>query len=497
MVPPGRSYSGDSIYSMTRTPDRSPRSTSIDTTIFQAMQRRKIIRAMAMGFFIGVACTSTAWNLYQTDLQLRATMIINDHAAGNLPPVMADCDRSKAEGPGLPSVSASAVSMSPTKPSDNNNEMSTYFEDGVEYLKYKPIILPNAKDVPIVYNRTRYVVGKGVPEFDPSAPAVIVTKIHDETSSNAVEQMICLLTKAYNERTRYDIVVFSALPWSEERVNSLRKAAFPAKVSLVIDNPGLQTMVDSLTSNQTAHLLKRCNATSSAELTWYHYCEEITSTTKLAERLNYNWQAEFRAKHIWKHPALSDYKYMLWLDSDAFCTHVWQQDPIATMRRHDLVLLYDHFPQGASRGYEWPYKMKDAFGKVICAIENKHGTLAAFEGGCLGKNSRIKQLHGFFHVTNLDFYRSPPVQKWADVLIGDNKFSRFYDDQIGVTVPAAVLAGNRSWGMQSHGIYLDVVHNYLLDGLPARRTGGFLKWWPKNGNTTFPEASQCPVTIGG
>ena len=30
--------------------------------------------------------------------------------------------------------------------------------------------------------------------------------------------------------------------------------------------------------------------------------------------------------------------------------------------------------------------------------------------------------------------------KWNRALIGDDKFSRLFDDQIGVTIPAAVLA---------------------------------------------------------
>ena len=31
-----------------------------------------------------------------------------------------------------------------------------------------------------------------------------------------------------------------------------------------------------------------------------------------------------------------------WMDSDVFCTRVWKQDPIATMKRHDLVLVRRH-----------------------------------------------------------------------------------------------------------------------------------------------------------
>jgi hypothetical protein len=126
-----------------------------------------------------------------------------------------------------------------------------------------------------------------------------------------------------------------------------------------------------------------------------------------------------------------------------------------------------------------------------------NGTLVARDGKCYGKRkSKISQVHGFFHVSNLDFYRSEPVMTWNRELIGDSKFSRLFDDQIGVTIPAAVLAGNRSWDMKSLGIYPRVMHNYVIDGLMRDWRGYFVPWWQTNANTSFPEASEkCVVDI--
>jgi len=88
--------------------------------------------------------------------------------------------------------------------------------------------------------------------------------------------------------------------------------------------------------------------------------------------------------------------------------------------------------------------------------------------------------------------------KWDRALIGDSKFSRLYDDQIGITIPAAVLAGNPSRDMKSMDIYLRVFHNYILDGRHEDWRGYFVNWWKRNANTTFPEASgQCFVDISG
>lgn len=171
----------------------------------------------------------------------------------------------------------------------------------------------------------------------------------------------------------------------------------------------------------------------------------------------------------------------------------WEQDPIATLARNDLAILFDHFPQGNAKGVEWTEKFQAAFNKTICRVEMVDGHLVAREGNCAGRKLTIAQVHGFFHVTNLEFFRSEPVMKWAKILVGKTKFSRMFDDQIGVTMPAAVLAGNRSWDMRAHGIKLEVLHSNHMDG--DANFGGYLGYWKSSGETAFPEAyGNCKVT---
>ena len=163
-----------------------------------------------------------------------------------------------------------------------------------------------------------------------------------------------------------------------------------------------------------------------------------------------------------------------------------------------LQQLFDHFPQGSARGKEFPERTKEAFNKVICDISLVNGTLVPRGGKCIRrKKSKISQVHGFFHVSSLDFYRSDAVMKWNRALIGDSKFSRVFDDQIGITIPAAVLAGERSRDMRSLGVYTRVFHNYVIDGLMQEWRGYFTNWWQKNADTIFPEAKQCVITIKG
>ena len=109
---------------------------------------------------------------------------------------------------------------------------------------------------------------------------------------------------------------------------------------------------------------------------------------------------------------------------------------------------------------------------------------------------RFGHIHGFFHITNLDFYRSDIVQRWAEIWIGDGFLQRSYDDQAAVTVPAAILAPERSWEMRSHGINLQVFHNNRMDG--KERVGGFFRLWDTNVSHNLPSANGvCPIKSRG
>lgn len=338
-----------------------------------------------------------------------------------------------------------------------------------------------------------------IPDFDPTARVVIVTKIQGKNTVGALNQSLCLLSYAYNHRVNYDIVVFSATMISDKQLDLIRTTVYPANFTFVLDNPGLTEMIDSLDDERKRKLFKRCNVTNSTEIDWKTRCLEKSSSGTTNMPIQYTWQAEFRSLHLWTHPALAKYKYMLWLDTDGFCTKVWKQDPIAIMRRNDMVFLFDNFPQGQAKGVEWPYLSQKAFGRPYCGVRlSRKGHLKTVGGNCLGHSVALNQVHGFFHFTDLDFYRSAPVINWQRIMIGNSTFSRKYDDQIAVTFPAAVLAGNRSWDMRSIGLNLSVVHDFLLDGKKDERVGGFIGFWNTQAKHTFPEAyGKCNAVSPG
>ena len=115
-------------------------------------------------------------------------------------------------------------------------------------------------------------------------------------------------------------------------------------------------------------------------------------------------------------------------------------------------------------------------------------------------------VHGFFHITNLDFYRSEPVQKWAKILIGNDKFSRQFDDQVMVTVPAAILAPEKARDMRASGFVLEVMHNGQFDGYAREnfnpkehgykgKDTWYVPWFEIYGKEKFPEAYETCRTL--
>lgn len=305
------------------------------------------------------------------------------------------------------------------------------------------------------------VLRPDVKDFERQHGVVVVSKIHDRYYMELLKQQYCLFTQAYNARMQYDIVLFTTEEIGEENRKVLQDIVAPANLTIYTDfETTIADHVSELDENQTAYLLRRCRVNSTDQLTWRTRCWEFGGGDM---PLAYTWQCEFRSKWIWKHPGLAKYKYMMWMDSDTMCTKKWEQDPIAAMVRNDLVLMFDNYPQGAARGWMIQDRIQKAFNKTLCKIDVVDGHFEPQYGDCW-HNTAIGGVHGMFHITNLDFFRSPPAQKWVNTLIGDGKFSRKMDDQIAVAIAPAILAPNRSWDMWENGFNLTVFHVRLLCG---------------------------------
>lgn len=324
---------------------------------------------------------------------------------------------------------------------------------------------------------------------------VIVTKIHGAHQWPLLVQSMCLLHYAYNNKVLYDIVVFSTDPVPNEDIVSIQEMLHPVKFSLVVDNRGLQEEIASLPPAKYETFLKMCNVTNPTNLTWFSYCA--------GNRLAYNWQAEFRSVHLWHHPAMADYKTMVWLDTDGFATKEWEKDPVDYFIKNDGVIMFDHFPMGHSR-YWVQERFYAAWNKTLCGLEVSKETGNFVSEIGTGRKARrcfkrgIPNIHGFFHITNMDFYRSELVTHGLHTILANCFLCRFPDDQLAVTAPAAILAPERSWEMRPKGFHLDVFHNHKLDGIDQATPAGFKQFWDRVVKRTFTSAALvCKITEAG
>jgi len=331
-----------------------------------------------------------------------------------------------------------------------------------------------------------------ITEFTHHAGGVIVTKVHGPHQLPLLQQSMCLLHQAYNKRVQYDIVVFTTLPIPEDQLFAISATISPVKLSVVVDNDGIVNEIHKLSPIRRQNFLKRCNATSPEEITWDSECDEDDVDER---RIRYNWQAEFRSWHIWKHRALANYKYMMWIDTDAFCTQPWERDPMVIAMKEDLVIYFDNYPQGRAKAAQ--PRVKEVFGNYLCsARKSPNGQLYTSMGDeCEG--SQLWTIHGFYHISNLDFFRQPKVQHWAETMIGDCFLCRKFDDQLAVTVPSVMLAPEKSWDMYKSGVRPNIFHNHKIDGKRNRKAGGFLTYWKDHAEKEFPEAwNTCEIVAG-
>jgi hypothetical protein len=346
-------------------------------------------------------------------------------------------------------------------------------------------------------------------DFDQQPKAVIVLKVHDFRNLG-IRQSLCLLTQAYNKRTKHDIVIFVTIAPSEKESAEFAQIVHPASLTIVPDKQTLQEQLEDLTKKQQETLIGRCNnstikknnITTIKDLTWETMCNDGPFEFF---QIRYYWMAEFRSKHIWQQEALKKYRYMLWFDTDSFCTQPWKQDPIAFMIRNNLVLLMgDYGNARANDNSAMQERLFKAYNKTLCKgkIRKTDGRMEATygDGGeddrC--KSSVVYSAPGFFHVTDLDFYRLPQNMHYYDVLLGDGKFQRRWEDQLAVIGPAVMGAPERTMEMEPAGIFPEVMHNGFMmskrknpNGTAPKYHFHYTKSWNATIANEWPEAQEA------
>eukprot|EP00979_Chaetoceros_neogracilis_P007861 scaffold1698_cov279-Chaetoceros_neogracile.AAC.20 len=169
-------------------------------------------------------------------------------------------------------------------------------------------------------------------------------------------------------------------------------------------------------------------------------------------------------------------------------TKSFNVDPMKVFIENDLNLMFDHFPGGLTRMNEIKLKMMDAYGTAICRVSlNLNGTLEADICGP-DTNPSIRQVYGFHHITRLDMYRNETHQKFLKSMVSDYKFSRRWDDQLAVTVPAVIEDSSKTWDHRAHGVHLGLHHNTMIDGKERGEYYSYLNWWANMGKKNWTVA---------
>lgn len=317
----------------------------------------------------------------------------------------------------------------------------------------------------------------------------IVTKVLSSGSIDLLIQMLCLLNTAYNRFVHYDIIVFTTVPFTQRDIERVQQIVLPAKLRVVTEGKSLKEHLAEITPEEIDHLNKRCNVKENETITWDHHCTE--DDTPHVFSLGYAWQAEFRSYHLWTHEALKPYKYMMWLDADAMCTKTWDHDPMKVMVENDLILMYDQFPGGYVRGEVLQQKMMKAYDKVVCKVDlNSEKGILTTEY-CADENQlpSIRQVYGFHHITNLDIYRKEVHQKFLKELINNGyRFSRLWDDQLAVTLPAVMEDPSRCWDYRINGLHMGIHHSGRIDGKEHPKYLSYLNFWANTGKYGWPAA---------
>lgn len=364
----------------------------------------------------------------------------------------------------------------------NSTEMAngTIVNNTIQQNSSSPIVLnnidmtnnTNANNIP-THNFQRY---EGV---------VIATKVLWPKDLNKLKQWICHINHAYNDKTKYDVIVFTTLPWPQSAIDDFAQAALPSKLRVVLEAPPLEEQLSNMTNDEVKFLRERCGTKNDNEtLTYNHHCKDPES--RHVTSLGYAWQAEFRAYHIWKHPALARYKYMMWLDVDALISTDWNVDPMKAMVENNLTIMYAGFPCGKSGSATLKDKLIAAYGTSICAVKNmirsKHNESNSMQQQiyadlCMEGNGQLQQIAGNHHITNLDVFRKDVHQQFLKNFTGDYRFYRSADDQMAVTIVSLMeqyLVNNYTageipkksvmWHEKSHGMSLKVCHHGMYDG---------------------------------
>lgn len=114
---------------------------------------------------------------------------------------------------------------------------------------------------------------------------------------------------------------------------------------------------------------------------------------------------------------------MMWPDTDALYSKVWEKDSIEAMVQENLTLIWLLF-YGTRRSKEFRKKMLKTCVEDLCHNSLIDGHISPKRNCTIEEPISFDIVRGFFHVTNLDVFREISHQAFLKEMVGDYRFSR-------------------------------------------------------------------------
>jgi hypothetical protein len=148
---------------------------------------------------------------------------------------------------------------------------------------------------------------------------VFVYKVHNGEDPN-LHQSLCLLTKHFNRKKAYPIVIFADLA-SQSAIDSLTAIVQPASMTVVVDDVSWRHLPRAIPAKVQSEIRSNCKPWGAAG--WNASdAERVTCSTFDNVGLSYIYMEHWRYAKMPFEEALQGYEYFISIDADAFATEV-------------------------------------------------------------------------------------------------------------------------------------------------------------------------------
>lgn len=293
---------------------------------------------------------------------------------------------------------------------------------------------------------------------------VILFKLDDvHERGNIFAHSLCAVTEHFNKRHGYPVYAFHNKPVADGDASYLRSLAAGAELRFLTSHfsaafypfpPGMPVGVQQ-------RIMQFCGVTRPGPDT---PCKGNAQHFTFGRLFMYSWHMLYFAME----PALKDFDYYMFLDTDAYALKRWSFDPFKLMRANGLNFVTNKLLRRTDQRQRVVINAaRDAFGnqslksKFFDELEQQ----VVFDDA--GNVVMTNCWGGFFHAGRLSLFRSSEYQNFASQIILSGAVhlqGGFISQQYVVTIGVAAASGrNQIWGLPNHGYPTYMYHYWYID----------------------------------